>query len=76
MVRFCWAALLLFLLATPAAAQPLATKDAGAAPRTPWGDPDLQGVYTNIEQQRVPVERWWEGNTLVVRRATSKACSR
>ena len=22
-----------------------------SAPRTPWGDPDLQGVYTNIEEQ-------------------------
>ena len=26
-------------------------------PRTPWGDPDLQGVYTNINEQRVPMER-------------------
>ena len=25
--------------------------------RTPWGDPDLQGVYTNINEQRVPMER-------------------
>ena len=27
------------------------------AARTPWGDPDLQGVYTNVEEQRVPMER-------------------
>jgi uncharacterized protein DUF3471 len=25
--------------------------------RTPWGDPDLQGVFTNEDQQRVPMER-------------------
>ena len=27
------------------------------AARTPWGDPDLQGVYSNINEQRVPMER-------------------
>ena len=27
------------------------------APRTPWGDPDLQGVYSNENELRVPVER-------------------
>jgi hypothetical protein len=26
-------------------------------PRTPWGDPDLQGVYTNEDELRVPMER-------------------
>jgi hypothetical protein len=26
-------------------------------PRTPWGDPDLQGVYTNQEELNVPIER-------------------
>jgi len=27
------------------------------APRTPWGDPDLQGNYTNKYEQSTPLER-------------------
>jgi hypothetical protein len=27
------------------------------APRTPWGDPDLQGVYTNSNEYMTPLER-------------------
>src|SRR5712671_2568334 len=27
------------------------------APRTPWGDPDLQGIYTSNDNVGVPVER-------------------
>jgi len=46
------AAVLLLLVSAPVAAQ-----SRWVAPRTPWGDPDLQGVYTNIEEQRVPIER-------------------
>jgi hypothetical protein len=30
---------------------------AHAAPRTPWGDPDLQGDYTNKYEQGTPFER-------------------
>lgn len=30
---------------------------AGAVPRTPWGDPDLQGTYTNKYEQSTPLER-------------------
>jgi hypothetical protein len=26
-------------------------------PRTPWGDPDLQGVYTNSNEYATPLER-------------------
>jgi len=26
-------------------------------PRTPWGDPDLQGVYTNNDESGIPFER-------------------
>ena len=26
-------------------------------PRTPWGDPDLQGTYTNKYEQSTPLER-------------------
>jgi hypothetical protein len=54
MARFCRVALLLLLMSPPAVAQ---TNGRWVAPRTPWGDPDLQGVYTNSEEQRVPVER-------------------
>jgi hypothetical protein len=28
-----------------------------AAPRTPWGDPDLQGLWTNMIEARTPFER-------------------
>jgi hypothetical protein len=34
---------------------PLAGQDAG--PRTPWGDPDLQGTYTNTYENGTPLER-------------------
>jgi hypothetical protein len=27
------------------------------APRTPWGDPDLQGAYTNSNESLIPMER-------------------
>ena len=40
------AAVALLLAAAPLAAQPAG--DAGwTAPRTPWGDPDLQGLWNN-----------------------------
>jgi hypothetical protein len=26
-------------------------------PRTPWGEPDLQGVYTNTDELNIPMER-------------------
>jgi hypothetical protein len=38
-----------------AAAAPRAA--AYAAPRTPWGDPDLQGSYTNSDESLIPMER-------------------
>ena len=46
----------------PMAAQaPAAPKKAPAKaytpPRTPWGDPDLAGVYTNKDENGIPVER-------------------
>jgi len=27
------------------------------APRTPWGDPDLQGSFTNLQEDGTPLER-------------------
>jgi len=35
----------------------VATSAAGQTPRTPWGDPDLQGDYTNKFEQGTPFER-------------------
>ena len=29
----------------------------GSAPRTPWGEPDLQGTYTNTYEASTPLER-------------------
>ncbi len=44
------------LLATvPAAAQAGAGR--WTAPRTPWGHPDLQGIYTNRDETNTPLER-------------------
>jgi hypothetical protein len=28
-----------------------------SAPRTPWGDPDLQGIYTNSNESGIPMSR-------------------
>ena len=28
-----------------------------SAPRTPWGDPDLQGTYTNSNESGIPMSR-------------------
>jgi hypothetical protein len=33
------------------------TKNDWAPPRTPWGDPDLQGAYTNSDESLTPLER-------------------
>jgi len=40
----------------PSAAPPAAPKPY-SAPRTPWGDPDLQGNYTNVYENGTPLER-------------------
>jgi hypothetical protein len=52
----------LVLTGGPAAQQPAAgatakVSRAWKAPRTPWGDPDLQGVYTNKDENNTPFER-------------------
>ncbi len=39
-----------------AASKPSAAR-AWAAPKTPWGDPDLQGVWTSDDMLSVPMER-------------------
>src|SRR5438876_8137533 len=51
---------LLFLPAvsaqSPAPAKPEAAR-AWSVPRTPWGDPDLQGLWPSIDMQGTPYER-------------------
>jgi hypothetical protein len=52
---------------TRAAASPQAKSGAAwAAPRTPWGHPDLQGTYSNDDETGTPMERprEFEGRTL------------
>ena len=51
--------LAVLLVCLPAAAQPAAGQPPGGfdPPRTPWGDPDLQGIWTSNAVMGVPVER-------------------
>jgi hypothetical protein len=58
------AAALMWLTAVPLAGQGAAAAPASAAAtaswtlsRTPWGDPDLQGIYTNNDENGIPFER-------------------
>ena len=54
---------LLWFARVPVAAQsqtggaPIAAATASTAPRTPWGDSDLQGVWTLNDMHGVPIER-------------------
>jgi hypothetical protein len=50
-------------VAVPVLAQ---TKKGYKTPRTPWGEPDLQGVYTNNDESGIPLERpsQFDGKTL------------
>ena len=56
-----WSRLMITACACGAAAVALsaqhATNGAYHAPRTPWGDPDLQGNYTNLSEAGTPLER-------------------
>jgi hypothetical protein len=36
---------------------PLAQSGSWTPPKTPWGDPDLQGIYTNKDEANTPLER-------------------
>jgi hypothetical protein len=40
-----------------AVAAPAAAAKPYVAPRTPWGDPDLQGGWTNVSENGIPFER-------------------
>ncbi len=50
----------------PAAAVPPARAKSWSPPRTPWGDPDLQGVFANDNEYATPLERpaEFDGKTL------------
>jgi hypothetical protein len=55
---------MLWLTSVPVAGQSPAKTASGAAPaakwtpaKTPWGDPDLQGVFTNNDENGIPLER-------------------
>src|SRR5690349_22394050 len=52
--------LLIAALAAVFALQPLTVAQQPrpySPPRTPWGDPDLQGIYTNKDENNTPFER-------------------
>jgi hypothetical protein len=41
----------------PSTASPRQTAKSFVPPKTPWGDPDLQGTYTNKDESGIPFER-------------------
>src|SRR6188472_3687149 len=43
--------------ATATQAKPATPQKKWTAPRTPWGDPDLQGPYSNLSENGTPMER-------------------
>src|SRR5262245_27079858 len=45
------------VLAASCAVLLVAAASFAQAPRTPWGDPDLQGAYTNSDESLIPMER-------------------
>src|SRR5687767_6806859 len=58
------AAVAVAMVATPEAQQAPAARPARAAtakpyapPRTPWGDPDIQGGWTNVNENGIPMEK-------------------
>ena len=42
---------------SPTAAAPAKTAHPYVPPKTPWGDPDIQGTYTNKDENGIPMER-------------------
>src|SRR5258708_26899227 len=43
--------------ATAPAAKTTPTAETRTPPKTPWGDPDLQGIYTSDDYMDTPLER-------------------
>jgi hypothetical protein len=62
-LRF-FASLIVFvalIATTPVLTEPMSAQTAAAkkwtAPRTPWGDPDIQGSFSNLSENGTPLER-------------------
>src|SRR5262245_36143263 len=51
------AATLVFAIVVGWLAAPLSGQSGYTAPRTPWGDPDIQGLFTTDDELGVPFER-------------------
>jgi hypothetical protein len=58
-------AIFFVISSTPGAQQPAAPRGATPAaparpyvpPKTPWGDPDIQGGWTNVNENGIPLQR-------------------
>src|SRR6516162_4279979 len=48
---------LVALVGATLAAQPLPSRTRWSVPRTPWGAPDLQGIWTSDDARSVPMQR-------------------
>ena len=59
-------ALAILAIVALAAGSVAAQKKAYTPARTPWGDPDLQGTFTNKDENGIPLERpaQFEGRTI------------
>ena len=56
----------LWLVSIPVAAESSSAQAKWTAPRTPWGDPDISGAFTNKDEQGIPFERdprWAPGDS-------------
>ena len=53
-MRVCFAVLFTAVVVATGLAQ---TRARVPVPRTPWGDPDLQGAFTNSDESLIPMER-------------------
>ena len=42
---------------TPAGASAIAKSSSYAPAKTPWGDPDIQGGYSNVNENGIPFEK-------------------
>ena len=58
MVLTLFGAVMVLRAGAQSAAEQVAPKTSGyIAPRTPWGDPDLNGIWPSIDMVRVPLQR-------------------
>jgi hypothetical protein len=68
------AAVLTPSIAAQSPAEQVAPKAPGyVVPRTPWGDPDLEGIWPSIDMVRVPMERSRQYGTRVLMTADEHA---